>query len=297
MNAAFLEPTDRPTKITMYTYSPGTPRPNANTAPVVGTFGGGGGIVRGDVDLPNYQTDYQKQEDLRKEAREQRQSKYVYKFVPSRISKTHTALRLCFNPKVHRAIRVFETGSNTDMPQRDIALLIKALKCCRVQIDVSTALVPKIVQSLHEEAVQSEKRARAELGDADIALSANAISFSAYQSCVTKHSLASKWECDLAVEASRVRSCGIRRAEMQWPTQHARLAASSRRILRDVLSPETLGRTFISLAALSKQVTVEVAEFIEKASRDGDRKLVVQQIKDALVAYAAAAAGFSRCRQ
>ena len=286
MNEAFLKPTNR-IEITMYTTtttatataSPGTPRPNATG---VGAFGGGCGIMRGEVDY----TDYQKQEELRKEAGERRQSRYVYKFVPSRISKTHTALRLCFNPKVHRAIAVFETGSNTDMSQNDTALLTQALKCCRVQIDVSTALGPKIVQSLYDDAILSEQRANAELVNADVALAANSISHEMHQVCTIRHKLALQWKTDLASEVSRVRNCGVRRVELQWPTQHARLAASSRHILRNVLSPETLNRTFISLAALSKQVTAEVAEFIETTSRDGDRKLVVQQIKHALAAAA-----------
>jgi hypothetical protein len=242
--------------------------------------------MRGEADL--CYGDYMKREEMRKLSREMRQRMYVYRFVPSRISKTHTALRLCFNPVVHRATRVFETGKNTDIPQKDVALLIKALKCYRVKIDVSTAIGENIVKAQYDEAVQSEQRAKAELDAAEQRATAELDDAAAVvsQTCAIKHSLAMKWTTDLKNEVARIRGCGsVRRGDVQWPTQHARLSASSRHTLRTVLSAETLGRTFISLAALSKQVTVEVAEFIENASRESDRKLVIQQIKASLAAY------------
>lgn len=258
--------------------TPGTPRPSiyGQVGPVR-SFGGGvsmGGMNRFD-------------------ARQNRHKKYVYRF-PTKSKKGGggggsggsgggTSLRVCFNPKTQEAISILEKNLMpvTDMPHNHVTMLIEALRRCRIAVDVSTSLSPLILQTLRDEAIQAEQDAKREL-DAIVSSFAK----DDYETCKLKHNLATLWKDDLVAEVRRVnglgpRSCG----DSNWPTQHARLSASSRVILRDILSKETLSRTFVSLRALSLTVVSEVSEFLKLPARDADRKLVVEQIKASYAEY------------
>jgi hypothetical protein len=56
------------------------------------------------------------------------------------------------------------------------------------------------------------------------------------------------------------------------PTQHARIAPSSRSVLSNILTHETCTRKFISLGLLTKQIGNEFAEFFSNSDRCLDRK-------------------------
>lgn len=258
--------------------TPGTPRPSiyGQVGPVR-SFGGGvsmGGMTRFD-------------------ARQNRHKKYVYRF-PTKSKKNGcggTSLRVCFNPKTQEAISVLEKNlissvtsppiTVTDMPRDDVTMLVEALRRCRIAVDVSTSLSPLILQTLRDEAIQAEQDAKREL-DAIV----SAFAKDDYEACKLKHNLATLWKDDLVAEMRRVNGLGPRSGgDSNWPTQHARLSASSRVILRDILSKETLSRTFVSLRALSSEVVSEVSEFLKLPTRDADRKLVVEQIKASYAEY------------
>ena len=253
--------------------APGTPRPSiyGQVGPVR-SFGGGvsmGGMTRFD-------------------ARQNRHKKYVYRFLTK--SKKcggdgggGTSLRVCFNPKTQEAISILEKNLMpvTDMPHNHVTMLIEALRRCRIAVDVSTSLSPLILQTLRDEAIQAEQDAKREL-DAIVSSFAK----DDYETCKLKHNLATLWKDDLVAEMRRVNGLGPRSGgDSNWPTQHARLSASSRVILRDILSKETLNRTFVSLRALSSEVVSEVSEFLKLPARDADRKLVVEQIKASYAEY------------
>lgn len=71
------------------------------------------------------------------------------------------------------------------------------------------------------------------------------------------------------------------------PSQHTNITKSSAHALRNILTPETARRTFISLSAITNKIRHEVAAFLTDDDRRKDRAEVVKQIKEA---YAAAAA-------
>lgn len=263
--------------------TPGTPRPSIY-GPVgpVGSFGGcgGGGVSMGGM--------------TRFDARQNRHKKYVYRF-PTKSkfgggggsggSGGGTSLRVCFNPKTQEAISILEKNvvmpPVTDMPRDDVTMLVEALRRCRIAVDVSTSLSPLVLQTLRDEAIQAEQDAKHKL-DAIVC----AFAKDDYEACKLKHNLATLWKDDLVAEMRRVNGMGPRSGgDSNWPTQHARLSASSRVILRDILSKETLSRTFVSLRALSSEVVSEVSDFLKLPARDADRKLVVEQIKASYAEY------------
>jgi hypothetical protein len=78
--------------------------------------------------------------------------------------------------------------------------------------------------------------------------------------------------------------------EFPVPTQHAQITASAGNILRNILKPETIRRKALSLKILTQQISEEVANFLTDPDRHIDRRCVVNQIKGAISASAAAAA-------
>jgi len=243
--------------------TPGTPRPSI--------YGQVGGVSMGGMNLFD--------------ARQNRHKKYVYRFPTKSKFGGGTSLRVCFNPKTQEAISILEKNvvmpPVTDMPRDDVTMLVEALRRCRIAVDVSTSLSPLILQTLRDEAIQAEQNAKREL-DAIV----SAFAKDDYEACKLNHNLATLWRDDLVAEMRRVNGLGPRSGgDSNWPTQHARLSASSRVILRDILSKETLSRTFVSLRALSSAVVSEVSEFLKLPARDADRKLVVEQIKASYAEY------------
>lgn len=262
--------------------TPGTPRPSIYGP--VGSFGGcGGGGSGGSMGGMT-----------RFDARQNRHKKYVYRFpTKSKFGGSGgsggggggTSLRVCFNPKTQEAISILEKNvvmpPVTDMPRDDVTMLVEALRRCRIAVDVSTSLSPLVLQTLRDEAIQAEQDAKHKL-DAIV----YAFAKDDYEACKLKHNLATLWKDDLVAEMRRVNGMGPRSGgDSNWPTQHARLSVSSRVILRDILSKETLSRTFVSLRALSLTVVSEVSEFLKLPARDADRKLVVEQIKASYAEY------------
>jgi len=228
------------------------------------------------------------------EARQKRHKQYMYRFpTKSKFSGSGgsggggTSLRVCFNPKTQEAISILEKNvamapvTVTDMPRDDVTMLVEALRRYRIAVDVSTSLSPLILQTLRDEAIRAEQDAKRELDAIGSSFAKDD-----HEACKLNHNLASLWRDDLVAEMRRVNGMGARSGgDSNWPTQHARLSASSRVILRDILSKETLSRTFVSLRALSSEVVSEVSEFLKLPARDADRKLVVEQIKASYAEY------------
>jgi hypothetical protein len=223
------------------------------------------------------QAQQQALQETRQQARVRRHSKYEYKFTLS-TRKKGTSLRVCFNPVTSSAITVLErnVGQITDIPKEDVDLLIKALRSCRILVDVTCPISPTVLETVNADAIRAEESARLELEN-----NSGVISEEMFQDLVFKHKLAKSWKDCIAREVMRVKGYGTGSGPA-WPTQHARLSASSRILLRNVLSKDTLHETFISLESLSAKVGKEVAEFLNMKNRDLDRKMVIQQIKDSI---------------
>jgi hypothetical protein len=64
------------------------------------------------------------------------------------------------------------------------------------------------------------------------------------------------------------------------PSQHVQIMRSDGVALRNILSPETIRRKFISLDVLAKTIGTELASFLTADTRKSDRKAVVDQIKE-----------------
>jgi hypothetical protein len=72
------------------------------------------------------------------------------------------------------------------------------------------------------------------------------------------------------------------------PSQHAQIAPSSAKALYNILAPETIRRTFISMKNLTDQIRKDVEEFLKENHRRKDRAEVVKQIKESCIAKAVA---------
>lgn len=64
------------------------------------------------------------------------------------------------------------------------------------------------------------------------------------------------------------------------PSHHAHIMPSSGEALRNILTPETIRRRFISIDALAKTISTELVNFLTAPYRASDRKAVVEQIKE-----------------
>lgn len=74
------------------------------------------------------------------------------------------------------------------------------------------------------------------------------------------------------------------------PSQHAQIALASGTYLRNILKPETIRRTFISLSTLTNSIRNDLVQFLTDECRHKDRHEVVKQIKECCIAATAAAA-------
>lgn len=69
------------------------------------------------------------------------------------------------------------------------------------------------------------------------------------------------------------------------PSQHVQLASSTGIELRNILSPLTIRRRFISLDALTKAIRGDLVVFLTCPSRNKDRLTIVEQIKKQIIAH------------
>ena len=63
------------------------------------------------------------------------------------------------------------------------------------------------------------------------------------------------------------------------PSQHAQIAPASGTYLRNILKPETIRRTFISLSTLTNSIRNDLVQFLTDECRHKDRHEVIKQIK------------------
>jgi len=108
------------------------------------------------------------------------------------------------------------------------------------------------------------------------------------------------WHTDLAKEIQRIdpsqnKGFGLSRsantsaaAPLGVASQHARIAPATGVHFRNILSPETIRRTFISLEALTKKIRDELVLFLINTHRHKDRHEVIKQIKASIMAAKAA---------
>jgi hypothetical protein len=185
-------------------------------------------------------------------------------------------------------------ATNNEMPPADFKLLKRAMDRYRVRLIVSDQMSAAELKTLlintrfEEQAAEhaTYEAFRTNTGNATAAeAEADAIKYSEARE---KYNDLKYWRETLVKEEMRVTpivmpnwGCsGVKKAQDAFPTptQHAQIAPTSGKILHNILKPETLRRTFVSLKVLTENISREVADFLTDAYRSADRKCVVKQI-------------------
>ena len=188
-------------------------------------------------------------------------------------------------------------ATNNEMYPADFKLLKRAMDRYRVRLIVSDQMSAAELKTLlintrfEEQAAEhaTYEAFRTNTGNATAAeAEADAIKYSEARE---KYNDLKYWRETLVKEEMRVTpivmpnwGCGVKKAQDAFPTptQHAQIAPTSGKILHNILKPETLRRTFVSLKVLTENISREVADFLTDAYRSADRKCVVKQIATSL---------------
>jgi hypothetical protein len=189
-------------------------------------------------------------------------------------------------------------ATNNEMYPADFKLLKRAMDRYRVRLIVSDQMSAAELKTLlintrfEEQAAEhaTYEAFRTNTGNATAAeAEADAIKYSEARE---KYNDLKYWRETLVKEEMRVTpivmpnwGCGgVKKAQDAFPTptQHAQIAPTSGKILHNILKPETLRRTFVSLKVLTENISREVADFLTDAYRSADRKCVVKQIAASL---------------
>jgi len=193
---------------------------------------------------------------------------------------------------VQKAFR--ELATKDEMPPADFKLMKRAMDRYRVRLIVSDQMSAAELKTLlintrfEEQAAEhaTYEAFRTNTGNATAAeAEADAIKYSEARE---KYNDLKYWRETLVKEEMRVTPMvavagyGNLKSIPNVPTQHAQIAPTSGKILHNILKPETLRRTFVSLKVLTENISREVADFLTDAYRSADRKCVVKQIAASL---------------
>jgi hypothetical protein len=184
------------------------------------------------------------------------------------------------------------TTTTTMMTQADFNLLKQAIRNLRVKLIVHNSKSYEDIKQLQAETKQQEDAAERE---AQNALNDDTVSESVYFAAKDRHDDLKAWSAELKKELNRIEpkikytniGGGLFRHEFNKPaeppgvpSQHAHIAPPSAHILRNILTPETARRTFISLASLTHKIREELCAFLTDSHRHKDRNEVIKQIKE-----------------
>ena len=186
------------------------------------------------------------------------------------------------------------------MSQDDFQLLKKAIGNFRVKLNVHDS---KTFQELRQFRIDvSQQEQAAELATHDAFIDKTPGNDQDYIDAKDRYLDLKQWSSDLANEIRRLEpkvkynnvGGGLFKYNMSQteppgvPSQHTQIAMSSAHALRNILTPETIRRTFISLSSITNKLRNEVAAFLTDDDRRKDRAEVVKQIKEAYAGAAAA---------
>ena len=199
------------------------------------------------------------------------------------------------NKHVIRAFNELEAQMKQNegmLTEDDFKLLKQAIGNLRVKLIVHDNISFHELEQLHEKTKQEETVAEKAM---DVAfMETTTPGQQKFFEAKDKYQDLKAWGQELSKEISRVdlRHNYMRLAKgeqaLQVPSQHAHLARASGVQLRNILSPETIRRTFISLETLTKKIRDEFVMFLIGPNRHKDRLEVIKQIKESCLAAAAA---------
>lgn len=187
------------------------------------------------------------------------------------------------------------------MSKADFQLLIQGISNFRIKLVVHDSKTHDELKQLHAQ-IKIEEEAAELATQKEFADKSG--SDEAYIKAKDKYLDLKVWGCELTKEIRRTApqvsyssmGGGLFRhnfnqppSPAQVPSQHAQIALASGTYLRNILKPETIRRTFISLGTLTDAIRREVTEFIMDECRHKDRHEVIKQIKECCIAAAAAA--------
>lgn len=166
------------------------------------------------------------------------------------------------------------------MSREDIDLLKKAIYQFRMRLIVHDS---KSFNELKQEYAKAQKdESEAELAMKNI--SATKENLQKYLEFKNHHEDAMCWKMNVSKELDKIKpKYNPKTGKMDLPgvpSQNANIPESTGFLLRNILSPETIRRRFISLETLTHKIRDEFASFISDSQRHKDRAEVVKQIKD-----------------
>lgn len=197
------------------------------------------------------------------------------------------------NKHVNRAFNELEAQMKQNpglLTQGDFKLLKQAIGNLRVKLIVHDNLSFHELEELQKKTKQEETAAEKAM---DVAFMDTTPGKRKLIEAKDKYHDLKAWSQELSKEVVRVdlRHNYARLAKgeqpLQVPSQHAHIARASGVQLRNILTPETIRRTFISLETLTKKIRDEFVMFLIGISRHKDRLEVIKQIKESCLAAAA----------
>ncbi len=167
------------------------------------------------------------------------------------------------------------------MSERDFKLLKEAIGNFRVKFEVHDSKTIDDLKQMLSDTRTKEKEAELATQKAFIDKS---VDEQAYLDAKDRYLDLKTWGDELAKEI-RTLSPGIMRRETVpgVPSQHAQITPATGIYLRNILTPETIRRTFISLNALTSKIRSELVAFLTDEARHKDRHEVIKQIKQACI--------------
>jgi hypothetical protein len=189
------------------------------------------------------------------------------------------------------------------MSQTDFQLLKQAFGNFRMRLIVHDSKTFEELKQMLEQTKNDERAAELET---QLAFGNKSFDEQTYLNAKDKFLELRMWSTELAKEIRRIEpkfkpfnmGGGLYRHDFNKPptdppgvaSQHAQIAPATGAHLRNILRPETICRTFISLGILTDTVRQEVVKFLTDDLRHKDRVEVVKQIKESCIATAAATA-------
>lgn len=167
------------------------------------------------------------------------------------------------------------------LPKADIGLLARAIQNCRLRLIVHDSQSRDELKQQYTQTQKDEVEAEEVMKKA---MSSSTTDVDGYLRAKDRHQDANIWRMDISNELTRTEpKYNKQTGELDnagVPSQHAQIPEAAGILLRNILSPETIRRRFISLDTLTKQIGKDVAAFLSDESRHKDRMEVICQIKE-----------------
>lgn len=181
------------------------------------------------------------------------------------------------------------------MSQSDFNLLKQAISNFRVKLIVNHSMTFHKLKTHYAETKSREKEAEKDLQEAFADKTLDPVLY--LDAKETFEDLKS-WAAELTKEINRIdprnRYDRVMKGEITTeeffgvPSQHAKISHGSGVLLRNILTPETIRRPFISLEMLTKKIRDELVMFLIGSNRHKDRHEVIKQIKESCLEIAVA---------